>query len=92
MLKVSVIASNEIIEINAVLEMSKGIYNPRVPGTYGWVKNHNLPGAYGWAKKNNCQPCKHDNCSVCHGTGIRKDGTSCVHMISCPCPKCSPRM
>ena len=35
--------------------------------------------------------CLHDNCSCCGGTGIRKDGLGmCVHMISCPCRKCSP--
>ena len=35
--------------------------------------------------------CMHDNCSSCGGTGIRKDGLgACIHMISCPCSKCSP--
>lgn len=37
------------------------------------------------------QPCLHDSCPNCHGTGIKLDGTNCIHMISCPCPKCSPR-
>lgn len=37
--------------------------------------------------------CLHDNCSMCEGSGIRKDGLgSCIHMISCPCEKCSPRL
>jgi hypothetical protein len=36
-------------------------------------------------------PCMHDNCSQCHGTGKKDNGEICVHMISCPCPKCSPR-
>ena len=37
--------------------------------------------------------CIHDNCSSCDGTRIRKDGLGpCVHMMSCSCPKCSPRM
>lgn len=36
------------------------------------------------------QPCMHDQCPQCHGTGIKLDGTSCVHGISCPCPKCTP--
>lgn len=36
------------------------------------------------------KPCLHDSCTSCHGTGIRYDGISCVHMISCDCPKCSP--
>lgn len=33
--------------------------------------------------------CLHNSCNSCGGTGIRKDGSMCVHMISCPCPKCS---
>lgn len=37
--------------------------------------------------------CLHDQCSICEGTGRRKDGIGgmCVHMISCPCEKCSFR-
>lgn len=37
------------------------------------------------------QPCMHDNCPECVGTGVKKDGTMCIHGISCPCPKCTPR-
>jgi len=44
-----------------------------------WVESPEIP----W------QPCMHDQCSECHGTGIKHDGSMCVHMISCPCPKCS---
>ena len=36
------------------------------------------------------KPCVHDACTSCHGTGVKTDGTRCVHMISCSCPKCSP--
>lgn len=36
------------------------------------------------------QPCLHDGCAECHGTGIRHDGSICAHAISCPCPRCSP--
>lgn len=36
------------------------------------------------------QKCLHEQCPECHGKGIKKDGTPCVHMISCPCPKCFP--
>ena len=39
----------------------------------------------------NWQPCFHDSCSECHGTGVKRDGTMCIHMISCPCPKCTLR-
>jgi hypothetical protein len=38
----------------------------------------------------NWQPCLHDGCPECLGTGRKKDGGICVHGISCPCPKCSP--
>ncbi len=36
------------------------------------------------------QPCMHDSCPQCVGTGVRSDGSMCVHNISCPCPKCTP--
>ena len=38
----------------------------------------------------NWRPCLHDSCSDCLGTGVKKDGSYCIHGISCPCPKCSP--
>ena len=34
--------------------------------------------------------CLHDGCSKCVGTGVKADGSACVHMISCPCPRCLP--
>lgn len=34
--------------------------------------------------------CLHDGCPECIGTGIRRNGSMCVHSISCPCPKCTP--
>lgn len=35
--------------------------------------------------------CLHDKCPDCNGTGIKKNGLgSCIHMISCKCPKCNP--
>jgi len=35
--------------------------------------------------------CLHDNCTQCSGSGVRKDGLGpCIHMISCPCPRCNP--
>lgn len=36
------------------------------------------------------RPCMHDQCTQCHGTRVKWDGSACIHMISCPCPKCSP--
>ncbi len=38
------------------------------------------------------KPCLHDGCSQCHGTGVKLDGSICVHMLSCNCPRCSPAM
>lgn len=38
----------------------------------------------------NWQPCLHDKCPNCHGTGVKLDGSHCVHMLSCNCPKCKP--
>ena len=38
----------------------------------------------------NWQPCLHDNCPECCGTGIKRDGSICIHFISCSCPKCTP--
>jgi len=37
------------------------------------------------------QPCLHDSCSSCLGTGVKENGSICIHFISCSCPKCSPQ-
>ena len=39
----------------------------------------------------NWTPCMHDSCPRCHGTGVKLDGSECIHGLCCPCPKCSPR-
>ncbi len=36
------------------------------------------------------QSCLHDGCTQCLGTGIKKNGTACIHHIGCSCPKCNP--
>lgn len=41
-------------------------------------------------RDDNWRPCLHDSCPSCIGTGRKKDGSICIHAISCPCPKCSP--
>lgn len=38
----------------------------------------------------NWSPCMHDACPECVGTGVKRDGSSCIHFISCPCPRCTP--
>jgi len=38
----------------------------------------------------NWKPCAHDQCTSCHGTGIKEDGSYCIHCLYCDCPKCSP--
>ena len=35
--------------------------------------------------------CKHNQCRSCVGTGVRIDGSRCVHSISCLCARCTPR-
>lgn len=42
-------------------------------------------------ENNNWQPCLHDNCPECLGTGRKSDGLICIHSISCNCKKCLPR-
>lgn len=37
------------------------------------------------------EACAHHSCPECVGTGIKSDGTQCIHFISCPCPRCTPR-
>lgn len=34
--------------------------------------------------------CLHYACSECKGTGVRKGGGVCFHMLSCPCSSCTP--
>lgn len=36
------------------------------------------------------KPCAHDSCTSCLGTGRKADGSPCVHMLYCNCPKCTP--
>lgn len=44
----------------------------------------------GWDYRAPWSPCAHDACSECVGTGVKRDGSVCIHGISCQCPKCSP--
>ena len=39
----------------------------------------------------NWRPCLHDQCAECVGTGIKLNGSACIHFLSCACPKCSPQ-
>lgn len=41
--------------------------------------------------RDNWQPCMHEQCANCHGTGLDQFGRPCIHGIACPCPKCSPQ-
>lgn len=41
-------------------------------------------------KKGEKVKCLHKLCPECKGTGIKRNGDSCVHYISCACPRCSP--
>lgn len=48
-------------------------------------------GIYRGEKYNPVEDCLHHRCPECHGTGTRKDGSMCVHMLSCPCRRCTPQ-
>jgi len=49
------------------------------------------PFDYVFGPKDNTN-CLHASCATCNGTGINKNtGGPCIHAISCPCVKCSPR-
>lgn len=37
------------------------------------------------------EACLHHSCQECLGTGVKHDGSMCVHFISCSCFRCSPR-
>lgn len=34
--------------------------------------------------------CLHDQCPECTGSGRKRLGGACVHMLSCPCNRCTP--
>lgn len=36
------------------------------------------------------RPCLHEACPECHGSGRKKNGQICVHMLSCKCIRCMP--
>lgn len=61
----------------------------------GWDRKNSVSSLYRWARlgyikvKDSDVPCRHDNCSECNGSGRKKDGTICAHMISCKCPRCN---
>lgn len=35
------------------------------------------------------QKCLHESCPDCNGSGVKKNGQPCIHMLSCPCRRCS---
>ena len=46
----------------------------------------------GYQYKPQDDQCLHLQCPSCHGTGVNKStGGVCIHHLSCPCPRCTPR-
>lgn len=39
-------------------------------------------------KNKHYDACLHGGCPECGGSGIKKDGTMCIHYITCFCSKC----
>lgn len=44
-----------------------------------------------WGDAPYSEPCMHQSCPDCFGTGRKANGQMCLHMMSCPCPRCTPR-
>ena len=44
----------------------------------------------GWGFDGEWDPmdCAHNRCTECVGTGVKKNGRPCIHMISCTCSRC----
>jgi hypothetical protein len=40
-------------------------------------------------RKEVSEECLHRGCTECHGSGVKEDGTSCIHTNSCSCPTCN---
>lgn len=68
---------------------------PREEVLKGWEQAKNNAPKCGptvdeFLRQNKSTECLHDKCENCHGTGTTENHEPCVHMISCPCEKCSP--
>ncbi len=55
-----------------------------------------FPGALGWPptpafKIAEADYCAHESCPECAGSGKKRNGETCIHYISCPCPKHTAR-
>ena len=58
------------------------------------TNQHWYTGDYGtgYQYKPQDDQCLHLQCPSCHGTGVNKStGGVCIHHLSCPCPRCTPR-
>lgn len=60
------------------LGISDAPHGPVIPFIMGGTMNLNPP----------LRPCLHEKCPECHGSGRKKTGQTCLHMISCGCQKC----
>jgi len=87
----SIVYAKNSKEVKKAIEEAKDILNPppnkqedslkKVTWKWKGNINQNFDGD---------EKCLHNGCSQCHGTGIKKNGEICVHMISCPCKNCNP--
>ncbi len=41
-----------------------------------------------FTKDSQAESCAHERCPKCHGTGVDSRGNTCIHYISCRCPRC----
>lgn len=78
-----------IIKMNSDIENQTYEINTSNPIPTNWFYSIDTKNEFFYQANSDCL---HKNCSMCNGTGVRKDGLGpCIHMLSCPCPICSPR-
>lgn len=80
--------------MNEILDKLKKHFNetPREEILKGWQEaKKNAPKNSPKIKDFLNQKCLHDTCPSCNGTGVKENGLPCIHMIACPCSKCSPK-
>ena len=55
---------------------------------YFYDKNPEHKSLANKGPRDKTEDCLHSSCSECAGSGVKKNGGACVHMISCRCSKC----
>lgn len=71
--------------------MNVNIVGARIPSKNPWPwKEENWEKEIVRRPPRDNDPCLHQSCPECHGSGRKSNGQICVHMISCRCFRCNP--